>query len=173
MCEEVIKGVRMKKNIRVYFNIKSYLEKQPNTMIWITQESTPEDYIYDLRNKYKEFMKSDDKLFIIYTKSDFIIRELSSMIMAHKILKFKGNVKELEDCYKFKLEEYAINPKIIKVYNADFKEYKISPMQGIFCTDLDFGIDMQNEMQGELHNKVFDLSEEEKKGNKKRSKNET
>lgn len=157
----------MKKNIRIYFNSKSYLEKQPNTMIWITQESTPEDYIYDLRKKYKEFMKSDDKLFIIYTKSDFIIRELSNMIMAHGILKFKGNVKKLENCYKFKLEDYALNPKNVKAYNANLEEYKISPMQGIFCTDLDFGIDMQNEMQGELYNKVLDLNEKEKKRKQK------
>lgn len=143
------------KELAVYFNSKYYIGKHPKTMIWVTKESLPQEYIFDLRKKYKQFLKSDNSLFIIYTKSDFIIRELSNMIIAYNILKNtkakeSSKIKVLEKKYDFDLEHYAINPENIKCFKRDMSQYEITKEQGIFCTDLDFGIDMQNEMQGTL-----------------------
>lgn len=125
------------------------LEVSEKTKVIVTSEMLPHDYLDYIRKVIKDFYLSDNIELIIYTLSDFVIRELSNMIIAYHV-----PMRKLAKCLEknnvnIDAKYYKINPKYIKASRLG-KEFKIFP-NGIHSEILDVGIDNQNELQGELY----------------------
>lgn len=90
----------------------------------------------------KRLGKCDD--LVIFTDSDYVVRELSIMIILGEV--GINNIKT--DSILKEYNEYTvINKEDIKAFGLDGSEVKVDHM-GIHAKDFDVIIDSQNEMQG-------------------------
>lgn len=89
---------------------------------------------------------------MIFTDSDYVVRELGIMINLGEV--GINNIKNdsiLKEYYEYNL----INKEDVKVFGLDGSEVKVDHM-GIHAKDFDVIIDAQNEMQGVVFEEYLD-----------------
>lgn len=119
-----------------------------SSMVFNSRDYSIFDHIKVIREKVRlyQFCKSKDEMsdLYIFTDSDFVVRELSTMINLGEVginnIKSNSVLKEYDEYSVIKKED-------VKAFGLDGSEIKVDHM-GIHAKDFDVIIDEQNEMQG-------------------------